>query len=208
MKCFYLLLAVLILAACSKEKVYGPLKLKNGQEVEVLVSHRYGSIDDQILVLPQNASPQMPLSGFTDREPGYNYRVKAKMVAAQGPPMQDGGPADNLQFISVISKEKYDGNTPFKLALIQSYVPGGPVIMLRKQDGQYHFIPEKITLTYADDEVRKQLEEIWQYNEALQEDYLNGGTLVMKWRTITATATHDPEKFGKAYLVSHIEFTE
>ncbi|WP_257669998.1 hypothetical protein [Parapedobacter tibetensis] len=207
MKHIYLLFAILVLAACSKEEVHGPWNLKNGQEVEVLVSHRYGAIGDQLLLLPRNEPGSMHLSGFTEREPGYNYRVKARMVAPEVPAMD--GPAYHLEFIGVVSEEKYEGNEPFEIALIQSHVPGGPVIMLRKQDGHYHFIPERLTLTHANEEVGSQLEEIWQHNNELLENYQTHGTPpVIKWRAIKATVTHDPENFGKSYLVSHIEFTE
>lgn len=75
---------------CSKEDTYGPWELKDGQEVELLVSHRYGAIGDIPLLLPQNASPQLALSAFDEREPSYNYRVKAKMVAYKGPTKMDG----------------------------------------------------------------------------------------------------------------------
>ena len=210
MKHIYLLFAVFIFTACSKEDTYGPWKLKDGQEVELLVSHRYGAIGDTPLLLPQNASPQFPLSSFDEREPGYNYRVKARMVAYKGPQMMDDGPTSVLQFIEVISKEKYEGKESFELQLIQQ-LSGLDWwrIMLLKQDGDYHFIPADITLTHANEQVREQLEEIWQHNEELIENYQKDGTPPeAKWRANTATVSHDPDNFGKAYRVSHIEFKD
>lgn len=207
MKQTYLLFAILFLAACSEEDLYGPWSLKNGQEVELLVSHRYGAIGNQLFLLPQNEAAEMSLYYFAGREPGYDYRVKARMVVPEIPP-QDG-PSYHLEFIEVISKEKYKGNEAFEIALIQSHVPGGPTIHLGKKDGQYYFVPEKITLTYANEEIQGQLEEIWQHNNELRENWETDNVPpVIKWKSITATVTHDPGNFGKSYLVSHIEFTD
>lgn len=208
MKQISLLFAVLIVAACSKDELYGPWKLKNGQVVEVLVNHQYGGANgNQLLLLPQAEPADMSLYSFSEREAGYNYRVKARMVVPEIP-MQDG-PAYHLEFMEVVSKEKYEGNEAFEILLIQSYVPGGPTIALGKKDGQYHFIPDKITLTYTDAEVGEQLEEIWQHSEELRENWEADQTPpVIKWKGITAIVTHDPENFGKSYLVSRVEFVE
>ncbi len=203
MKHIYLLFAAFILSACSKEDVYSPWNLKNGQEVEVLVSHRYGAINDDVLMLPQNKSAEMPLFYFNDREPGYTYRVKAKMVAEKVPP-QDGS-AYHLSHIETISKEKYDGDELFQLNLIQSHVPGGPVIVLLKEEEKYMF-HSNIQLTYTDIEIENQLEEIWQNREEIYQDYQDKIYTEPKWRYIQATVSHDPDNFGKAYVVSHIEF--
>src|SRR5690606_4391620 len=156
MKYTYPLFVLLIVAACSKEEGHGPWNLRNGQEVEVMVGHRYAAIDDQLTLWPQNQTGNMHLYYFTDREPGYNYRVKARMVVPDIPP-QDG-PAYHLDFIKVISKEKYEGNDPFEIALIQSYVPAGPAIILLKEKNQYWF-GSKIQLTYHDEGIGRQLEE-------------------------------------------------
>ncbi|WP_028297206.1 hypothetical protein [Olivibacter sitiensis] len=199
---------VLFLAACPKNDI-GPMGLKHGQEAEVSIDHRYWAINDRPLLLPNRQPSEYSLHGFNEREPGYTYRVRAKVhIDKNDPPIQDAIPYW-LDFMEVISEEKYAGNEPFEIALIQSHVPGGPVIMLREYDGQYHFIPEKLTLTHADEKVREQLEEIWQHNEEILQSYITDGVYIEpKWKSIRATVTHDPENFGKAYLVSHIEFTE
>ncbi len=171
-----------------------------------MVSHRFGAVDDQLVLLPQNQPAQMHLYSFTDREPGYNYRVKARMVVPETPP-QDG-PAYHLDFIEVISSEKHKGNEVFEIALIQSYVPGGPTIMLGKRNGSYDFISEKITLTYQSQSVHDELEEIASHADYLRENWQKPGIQSeMKWAAIKATVTHDPDNFGKSYLASHIEFT-
>lgn len=207
MRQVYLFFAVLILIACSKDDTYGPFNLKNGQEVELFVSHRYGAVGDGPLLMPHNASPQLSLSAFDEREPGYDYYVKAKMIAYKGPLMQDGGPMSHLRFIEIISKEKYDGNETFELELIQSYIPGGPMIMLIKEKGNY-FFKENIQLTYTDLEVGRQLEEIWENREEIRQNTIDKIATEPKWRSIRATVSHDPDNFGRAYLINSLKFTE
>src|SRR5690606_11246219 len=160
-----------------------------------------------LLILPQNEPAGLSLFGFDQREPGYTYRVKAKLNIAENPP-QDG-PDRWFDFSEVISKEKYEGNEPFEIRLIVSYVPGGPTISLGKQDNDYYFIPEKLQLTYTNEEVKNQLEEIWQNAVEIRENWEeNKQQNDPKWKSIRATVTHDPENFGKAYLVQKVQFTE
>jgi hypothetical protein len=197
MKHVYLLLAIILLSACAKEDLIGPAKLKNGQEVEVLVSDQYGAVDDPLLLLPSNKPAEMSLAGFSEREPGYTYRVKAKVVKP-AETLQDA-PSYWLEFVKVITKEK--------VALIQTIVPGGPFIRVRKEGDRYQ-LDDKVLLTSATNQVKDQLEEIWTFNNQLFESWQNTNTVPpMKWKAIKATVTHDPQNFGKAYLVSKIEFT-
>jgi len=205
MKYLSLLFFVLFLTACSKDELYGPFKLKNGQEVELLVDHRYASVNESLLILPQNEPAGMSLRGFDSRKPGYTYRVKARLNVNPNPP-QDG-PDRWFNLTSVISEEKYQGNEPFDILLIQSYVPGGPVITLRKTNDKYEYIQDKLELSYASQAVKDQLEEIWQNSLEIRKDWeLNHKASLPKWKSIKATVTHDPNNFGKAYLVQRIEF--
>lgn len=171
--------------------------------MEVLVSHRYGVIYDDVLMLPQNKPAEMPLFYFNDREPGYTYRVKAKMVAEKVPP-QDGS-AYHLEYIETLSKEKYEGSESFDIWLIHHSLTGGSQIVVTKEDGKYQF-RSKIELTYNNVEIRNQLEEIWQHHEEIIQDYKDKIYTQPKWRFIQAMVSHDPDNFGKAYVVSHIEF--
>jgi len=129
--------------------------------------------------------------------------VKAKMVAEKVPP-QDGS-AYHLEYIETTGKQKYEGTESFDLELIQSYVPGGPMIVLLKEEGKYWF-HSNIQLTYNDVEIGSQLEEIWQHREEIQQNYKDKIYTEPKWRSIRATVSHDSDNFGKAYMVSHIEF--
>lgn len=86
MKYIYLLLTVFIISACSKDDI-GPMGLKHGQEVEVIVDHRYRAIDDRPLLLPNRKPSDYSLRGFDKREPGYIYTVKAKVhIDSNAPP--------------------------------------------------------------------------------------------------------------------------
>jgi hypothetical protein len=202
MKSFTVLFIAIFLLACSKEELHGPLKLKNGQEAELLVDHRYASTNEMLLRLPHKEAAGASLMGFDEREPGYTYRLKAKFHFEENPP-QDG-PAYWFDFLNIISKEQYKGNDSFEIQFIVSHIPGGPGIQIGKQANDYYFIPEKIQLTYANDSVRGQLEEIWQNAKEMRENGMLGQ--VPKWKSIKATVVHDQQKFGKAYLVQHIQF--
>ncbi len=203
MKKIILLLIAVTLFSCKKEATYGPLNLKNGQEIELLVDHRYYADQDVLLTVRGNDPVDAYLIGFEEREVGYNYKVKARFHYDENPPA-DGSPY-RYEFVNVISKEQYKGSEPFSVQLIVSYVPGGPVIRLNKMNNDYYFIPEKIQFTYANTEVEKQLAEIWANALEMRDD--SQTVHEPKWQTAKATVTHDPQHFGKAYLVQKIEFT-
>lgn len=198
-----LLLLTLSFLSCKKEPVYGPLNLKNGQEVELLVDHRYGADKDILIKLPENLDAGTYLSGFDQRVPGTNYRIKARFRHLSDPP-QDG-PSSYFEFVKVINQEQYKGSESFDIQLIVSYIPGGPIIRLNKTGSDYYFVPDKLQFTAANNTVAGQLEEIWQNVKEIRADWKLG--LQPKWKAIKATVTHDPQKFGKAYLVQQIKFT-
>lgn len=204
MKYLFLLFSIVFLSACSKEKLYGPYKLKNGQEVELLVDHRYEAANAPVLILPQNEPIYLSIHGFQQRKPGYIYRVKAKLNVDPNPP-QDGSDSW-FNLTQVISEEKYQGNEAFSILLIKSYIPGGPVISMGKTDNKYYYIQDKLELTYANQTVKDQLEEIWQNSLEIRNKNAKGEPAYPKWKSITANVTHDPANFGKAYLVQRIEF--
>lgn len=206
MKHHYLLFVILFFSACSKEELYGPNQLKNGQEVELLVDHRYAAEVNQLLISPQNQPAEASLSGFTDRKPGYSYRVKATFHVDKNPAAD--GPDRWFDFKKVISEEKYLGTEAFDISLIKSYIPGGPFISLQKTGDQYDYIEGKLQLTYNSETIKNQLEEIWQNAEEIRKNYSMQQVLVKpKWKAIKAIVIHDPANFGKAYLVQRIEFT-
>lgn len=207
MKLTHIVLLALIISSCSAENI-GPMGFEHGQEVEVFLDHHYGSVNDQPLLLPDRAKSEYSIHGFDEREPGYSYIVRATVhIDNNNPPIQDTAPYW-LNFSEVISKEKHQSNESFEIELVQSYVPSGPVIMLQKYEDQFYFISEKISLTFTTEEVGVQLENIWRHNQEIRRAYENQKHLDLKWVAIKATVNHDPENFGKSYLVSHIDFTE
>lgn len=77
MKYIYLLLTVFIISACSKEDL-GPMGLKHGQEVEVIIDHRYGA-EDHPLLLPNRTPSEYLVHGFNERVPGHTYKINYMM---------------------------------------------------------------------------------------------------------------------------------
>lgn len=205
MKYLSLLFFVLFLTACSKDEVYGPFKLKNGQQVELLVDHRYAAENSPLLLLPQNQPIELSLQGFNDRKPGYLYRIKARLNVNANPPQDASDKWFN--FTEIISEEKYQGNESFEISLIKAIVPSGPMIILRKTDDKYHFIEDKLELSYANESIKDKLEEIWKNSLEIRDNWVNNHQYNNpKWKSIKATVIHDPSNFGKAYLVQHIKF--
>lgn len=206
MKYLYLLIVVALFSACSKQELYGPYNLKDGQEVELAVDHRYGAVNDVLLMLPQNKPAEASLSGFPQRKPGYSYRVKATFHIDKNPAAD--GPDRFFEYKNLVKEEKYLGTDPFELQLIKSYIPGGPFISMGKTGEQYDYIPEKLQLTYTSQTVKNQLEEIYQHILEMRQSWGTANQIsIPKWKSIKATVIHDPANFGKAYLVQRIEFT-
>lgn len=196
-------IAIFVIAACKKENVYGPLNLRNGQEVELRVDHRYAADQDMLLKLPEKINAGSSLTGFTTREPGYIYRIKARFSHDDNPPAD--GASNAFEFLNVISREKYQGSESFAVPLIVSYIPGGPFIRLNKTGNDYYLIPEKVQFTYTDPTIANQLEDIWQQVLYIRTNWQTAGR--PKWTAIKATVVHDPQKFGKAYMVQGLELT-
>lgn len=202
MRYVVLLFCTICLFSCSKEKTYGPQKFKESQIVQLFVGDKYGSDQDQLLLLTNKSVAGASLHSFTERKPGFTYNVKAKFVLS--PEGLQDGPEYYFEFLNVISQKKYTGEESFTIPLIVSYVPGGPVIKLNKKDDKFFYVSDKIELTYQNDEVRKQLEEIWQHVQEIRKD--PSSNQQPKWKDIKVTVKHDPNKFSEAYLVEKIEF--
>ncbi|MGJ1430788.1 hypothetical protein ACR79M_04405 [Sphingobacterium spiritivorum] len=201
----FTLCTLLLVLSCKKEEVYSPWKLKNGQIVELQVSHKYGSTDNQLLLLPGKESIDISLYDFNEREPGYNYKVKAKMVGLKEPPMD--GSSYYFEFMKVLNKEKYNGTETFTIPLIRSAMPGGPYILIRKKEGKYYFEGEKLILKPLNTEAAAELEMLWQEQMDLEAKWKANQNAVPKWHMVTARVKHDPDNFGKAYIVEKLTFT-
>lgn len=206
MKNFRLLFAMLIFTlGCSKEKTFGPWNLKDGQEVEVLVSHRYGAIGDQLTLLPQGKATESSISSFSERQPGYNYKVRVRMVAPETPP-QDGS-SYWLEFVKILSKEKYTGDESFEIDLIKSGGMIGTYISLWKKNDLFYYYPSKIILTAANAQIAEELEAVNDYNKEYATTHTSGQYSLIKWVSVKATVKHDPANFGMGYVVTKVVTT-
>lgn len=206
MKQLSLLLLVLFLSACSKEKINDPTELKDGQEVELLVDHRFYAVEETLIQLPKNNPAKFSLDGFLNRKPGFSYRVKARFRHEKNPP-QDV--SDRwFDFIKVIGEQKYNGTESFNINLIKSFVSGEPTIHLVKTAEKFHYLNHQLQFNYANQTVKDQLEEIWKHAEEIRESGIKQQKMMIpKWKSILATVIHDPNNFGNAYLVQSIKFT-
>lgn len=206
MKQLSLLLLVLFLTACSKEETYGPSKFKNGQEVQLLVDHRFFAVDETLIQLPNKNPAEFSLFGFNQRKPGYSYLVKARFHLEKTP-LQDA-PDRWFDFIKVISEQKYSGQESFNINLIQSFVLEGPRIYLKKEEEKFYYLKGQLQLNYASQALKDQLEEIWKHAQEIRESEIKQQKMMIpKWKSILVTVIHDPSNFGNAYLVQSIKLT-
>lgn len=201
MRNLLLLFCVVCLFSCSKEK-FGPLNLTDGQIVELLVSDKFNSESDYLLKLPSKERAGAGLSNFTARKPGYIYKIKAKFVK-EDEGLQDA-PAYYFRFQSIISEEKYLGTESFIIPLIENPGFGSPTTRVEKIGDKYIYTSINVELTFANEDVKNKLEEIWQDAKKIKNAFPSNR--LPKWRAIRATAKHDPAKFGSAYLIEKIEF--
>ncbi|NIG55629.1 hypothetical protein [Chitinophaga sp. Cy-1792] len=128
----YVALSALLLLACSKEKV-DPSNPKGGQQFELFVDH-YTSGSDQKISLngDRKISYGTYLQKFPEREPGYTYVVKAKVVEAPYG-MQDA-PSYWFEYEKTIRKEKYLGKDTFTLAAFAWYGEANGLVLRKEND--------------------------------------------------------------------------
>lgn len=194
------IIALCLISSCSKDPRYGSEKLKDGQIVEILLDHKPSADDETNVILPKMNKLEWPLWGFNSRMPGYTYKVKAKFL--QQDLRAADGPEARFEFLELISKEKYSGTESFTVQLLVSFLPGGPSIRINKTNDKYFLNYPAVELSYKNDVVKNQLEEIWQEALLVRNNVKQKPD---KWTQIKATVTHDPNKFGEAYLVEKIE---
>lgn len=206
MKHIYLLFAVLILAACSKDK-FDPSNPKNGQKVELVLDHYIDARDQRVLLLPQKESSHMSISGFEERELGYTYKVKAKVYVSPQVVMDDGANSW-FEFLEVISKEKYTGDQPFEINLVHSIGFGsGGNLAIKKEDDQFKY--GRYDLRFINEKDKQHLDDLLLREKGIEnaeqfkahQEYL--GKMALK-----AVVTHDPQNWGKGYLVRTLKFNE
>lgn len=113
------------------------------------------------------------------------------------------GPDRWFEFVKVISREKYQRGEAFEISLINHNIFGNALSLGKEGDHYLYFA--NLQLRPINDDIKDELEELWLYQVKLRE---NWQTERLKWKSIKATVTHDPENPGKAYLVHDLQFVE
>lgn len=193
MRYLSLLFIALLALGCSKDKL-DPDHMKDGQIVELFVDHysAYGS--RTIFVMPKNEASSLNLAGFDQRELGYTYKVKARVVVPKTPVMD--GPDRYFSFIEVLSKERYTNNAPFEISL-KFHDLFGSALAFGKENNVFNYMG--YTLNPENDDVRKQLEDIYLLKDKFRQDIDYS-----RLNDVKAVVTHDPANWGKGYLVRSV----
>ena len=199
------LLIVFSFAACSKDE-FNPSSPKNGQKADLFVDHYSDVRNQMIFLLPQKNASTLSLGGFQERELGYTYKVKAKVYVSPQPVMDDGANSW-FEFVEVISKERYSGTDVFEIGLVYGMGFGGSGGNLAiKKEGDRYTYGAGGELRPVNAAVKNQLEEYLAKEKAITnsqeffeyQQYL--GKLALK-----AVVSHDPENYGKGYVVHEIK---
>ena len=84
----------------------------------------------------------------------------------------------------------------------------GPLLnILKTKDDKYYFEGEKLILKPLNTEAAAELATLWQEQLDLEAQWKANQSAVPKWHMVTARVKHDPENFGKAYIVEKLTFT-
>lgn len=213
-----ILFAVLaFIIACSKNE-FNPLKPKHGQKAELYVDHYRDVNDQRVFLWPEGGPSPLSLSEFDERELGYVYKVKAKVVVSEHE-IADG-PNSWFELVEAISKEKYAGEANFEIGLIGGSLFGS-YLAFRKENGQLVY-GGNLVLNPANEEVKLQLEAYIQENERMYAEMIaareGDKELVnqkygeyqeylrkLSSQDLKAVVSHDPENWGKGYLVHSLK---
>lgn len=194
MKHFYLFLSfTLLFIGCSKDD-FDPLKPKDGQIVELFLDHYTTAGDQRISVnAKKDGSLYTYLNNFDEREKGYVYVVKAKVVVT--PSGWADYPAYTFDYIKTLTKEKYQGTDTFALPLI-GWVGDGDAFFLRKDAASYTYMDYQ--LTPADATVQADLDKA--IEKGLQIMNTPGPRAALR-----VYVQHDPANYTKGYIVYRVQ---
>ena len=206
MRNLLLLLIALSIAACSKDE-FDSSAPKKGQKAELFVDH-YSDVRNQMIFLsPQKTISPLPLSGFSERELGYTYTVKA-VVDVNDVPVMDDGVNSWFKYTGVISKERYTRQDPFEIGLVYRIGFGGSGgnLAITKEGTQFLYGAVG-TLRPANEQIRQQLEEYLSKEKLITNsvDYQQYQLYLSKL-DLKAIVIHDPENYGKGYLLQEIRY--
>ena len=205
MKKLLFFIMVLSFAACSKDD-FDAGNPKNGQKAELYVDH-YSDVRNQMIFLyPQKDPSPLGLRGFEEREFGYTYKVKAKAYVSSEVVMDDGTNSW-FNYDGMISKERYTSQDRFEIGLVYHIGFGGSGgnLAIKQEDDKFLYGAGG-TLRPANAAIRQQLADLLLREKAIgtaqeYQDY----QLLLNTLALKAVVTHDPENYGKGYLVHEIK---
>lgn len=206
---FILFIVLAVITACCKDE-FNPLKPKNGQKAELFLDHYVDVKDERVLLWRQKESSRMGLAGFGERELGYTYRVKAKVYVSEQLVMDDGVNSW-FEFDRLISKEKYTNEDSFEISLVNpiGFYSGGD-LAIKKEGDQFSYGDYGYSLRFVNEEDKVKIDGILlRGGERVEsaEDYLVFQEYMRKM-DLKAVVTHDPNNYGKGYLVHALKFNE
>lgn len=204
---FILFIVLAFITACSKDE-FNPLNPKNGQKAELFLDHYVDVKDERVLLLPQKESSYMSLAGFGERELGYTYKVKAKVYVSEQLVMDDGVNSW-FEFDRLISKEKYTNEEPFEIGLVYpiGFYSGGN-LAVKKEGDLFKYGDSGYDLRFVSEEDQSFIEAM--LGEAAIETFENYQEYqeYLREMALKAVVIHDPENYGKGYLVHSLEFNK
>jgi hypothetical protein len=196
---------VLAFAGCSKDD-FNPSRPKNGQKADLFVDHYRDVRNQMIFLLPQKNPSTLSLGGFQERELGYTYKVKAKVYVSPQPVMDDGANSW-FEFVEVISKERYSGSDVFEIGLVYGMGFGGSGGNLAvKKEGDRYTYGAGGELRPINAAVKEQLDEYLAKEKAISnsQNYIEYQQYLSKL-ALKAIVSHDPENYGKGYVLHEIK---
>lgn len=183
----------LLLSSCSKE--FDPDDYRDGQLVTIYVDHYIGGEMSSIYA---DAAFERPLwtyiEGFSDRELGHRYAVRARVKKA--PKNLMDSPPYWFVYVKTLEKEKV-GNEVFTLELVYSSIHGHSIAIHQEEERYYYF--RQYELKPENESVTPKLAEVLQRaHESGADSHIHA----------TAIASHDLDRWGKAFIVHDVRIEE
>ncbi len=204
---FFLFIALALITACSKDE-FNPLKPKTGQKAELFLDHYVDVKDQRVLLLPHKESSYMSLNGFGERQLGYTYKVRAKVYVSPQHAMDDGVNSW-FEFLGVLSKDKFTSDETFEIALVYpiGFYSGGS-LAVNKDGNLFKYGDFGYNLRFVNREDMDFIEAM--LGEGGIETFGNYQAYqgYLQKIALKAVVTHDPENYGKGYLVHSLKFNE
>lgn len=192
-KLLFITLLFFVFQSCSKDDVFNPEKVKDGQVVTIYLNHYLHAGRQEIYTdnaLSREAGTYV--TGFGARELGYVYAVSARVKKAPRGLMD--APSYWFEYINTVSKTRVDDDDSFEVLLTSMTV--GYYIALRKEGGKYVFA-ENYEAKPLTDAIAAKLDEVI----ALQEPVDNGEFYA--W--VMAKMSHDPDNWGSSVIVHEVD---